>query len=54
MPYQGIHIDPAKIKDGDYDAACRVLAGCIRRALQDPQKAAEFRAWKAKREGAKE
>lgn len=54
MPDHGVHIDPARVKAGDYEAACRVLAGCIRRALEDPQKAADFRAWKARREGGKD
>lgn len=43
---QGIVIDPHDISDKDYQIACRVLASSIRLALKDPEKRAEYEAWK--------
>lgn len=44
-------IDPRAIPKEDYQTACAVLASSIRLALKDPEKRAEYEAWKRRRWG---
>lgn len=42
-------LDPKNLPADVFDAGCRVLASCIRRALQDPKLKADFEKWQQER-----
>lgn len=42
-------IEPRSVPAEDYQTACSVLASSIRLALADPEKRAEYEAWKKRR-----
>ena len=46
MAADEVRIDPAKVPDYAYDAACSVLAASISKALENPALRAEYEAWK--------
>ena len=43
-------IDPKLVPDYAWDYGCRVLANCIKKALEDPKLRQEYEEWLAKRE----
>lgn len=46
-----VKIEPKKIPNVEMKIACKTLFQCLERAMADPQKRADFEAWKAQREG---
>lgn len=47
---KSVKIDPALIPDEAIERACRVLDSSIRLAMADPEKRAEYEAWKQSKE----